>query len=54
MYDCTIGKAQDKKFLCELAYDKEYLEDMLARLSTHTHANKLQFHKDLALKVITI
>ena len=45
-------QAKDKKFLNELACDKEYLEDMLVKLSTHTHANKLEFHKDLASKVL--
>ena len=45
-------QATDRKFLCQLACDKEYLEDMIAELSMHTHANKLDFHKDLASKVI--
>ena len=47
-------QATDRKFLCQLACDKEYLEDMIAELSMHTHANKLDFHKDLTSKVINI
>ena len=49
----AYSQAKDKKFLGEFACDKEYLEDMLTELSTHTHANKLNFYKELNLKVIS-
>ena len=47
----SFKQASDKKFLCELACDKEYLEEMLDKLSSHTHANKLDYHKEITSKV---